>query len=307
MKPTNLCLFLILLIVSCQPSSPSSEENMEPTKRTAKFDWQGHRGARGLLPENSIPAFYKALEYDNITTLELDVVVSKDNQVVISHEPWMSSHICLTPEGIPVEKADEENLIIYQMTYETIKTYNCGSRGNKRFPDQKRMPTYKPLLSEMIEAVETHCKTNQLGLPNYNIEIKSHPEWDGLKTPEPGTFAQLVVDVVKKAGIQNRVCIQSFDPRSMESVHRIAPQITTAFLVENNQSLSANLAKLSFQPNIYSPDYAMVSAELVEEAHQKGIKVIPWTVNDVEAMKSLIALGVDGIITDYPDRIPVDQ
>ena len=277
---------------------------MTSTKRNADFDWQGHRGARGLLPENTIPSFIRALEFDQITTLELDVVVSKDNKVVISHEPWMSHEICLTPEGEPVKKSDEDELVIYQMEYETIKSYNCGSRGNKRFPDQQPMATYKPLLSDMIQAVENHCKTNQLGLPGYNIEIKSRPDWDGLKTPEPATFAQLVVDVVKAAGIQDRVCIQSFDPRSLESVHKIAPSITTAFLIENTQDLDTNLKKLSYQPEIYSPYYLMVSEELIRNAREKGIKVIPWTVNDTEKMKSLMELGVDGIITDYPNRIP---
>lgn len=280
---------------------------MHSKKRLANFDWQGHRGARGLLPENTIPAFLKALEYEQVTTLELDVVISKDNQVVVSHEPWMSSAICLMPTGEAVEKAQEDSLVLYQMDYATIKTYNCGSRGNKRFPDQKPIATYKPLLQDVIQAVENHCKSNRLDLPNYNIEIKSRPEWDGKKTPEPATFAQLVIDVVNKTGIQDRVCIQSFDPRAMEAVHQFASDITTAFLVENTQSLSQNLEKLSFQPDIYSPFHMMVSARLVEEAHDKGIKVIPWTVNDVDRMKALIELGVDGIITDYPNRIPTLQ
>lgn len=307
MKSIGLFFVLIILIISCDSPTSKTEEKMEPSKKTASFDWQGHRGARGLLPENSIPSFLKALEYAQVTTLELDVVVSQDNQVVVSHEPWMSSDICLTPEGQPVQKAEEESLTLYQMTYETIKNYNCGSRGNKRFPDQQPMATYKPLLSEMIQAVEAHCQENGLKRPGYNIEIKSQPEWDGVKTPEPATFARLVVDVIKKAGIQDRVCIQSFDPRSIESVHQIDAAITTAFLVANNESLSANLAKLSFQPPIYSPYHVMVTAELVEEAHAKEMKVIPWTVNDVETMEALIALGVDGIITDYPNRIPKPQ
>lgn len=308
MKQIGQLMLLLFLAAGCT-SSPSTDmdESTNTGRRIAKFDWQGHRGARGLLPENTIPAFLKALEFNQITTLELDVVISKDNKVVVSHEPWMSSEICLTPEGVPVEKMEEESLVIYQMDYETIKGYNCGSRGNRRFPDQQPMATYKPLLSEMIQAVEAHCTSNQLKLPGYNIEIKSQPAWDGEKTPEPATFASLVIDVVKAAGIQDRVCIQSFDPRSLEVVNQIDSSLTTAFLVENTQELATNLRKLSFQPDIYSPYYVMVSAELISNAHERGIKVIPWTVNDTEKMQSLIELGVDGIITDYPNRIPVLQ
>ncbi|MEZ4956276.1 MAG: glycerophosphodiester phosphodiesterase family protein [Saprospiraceae bacterium] len=110
---------------------------------TSTFDWQGHRGARGLLPENTIPAFLEALKYP-VKTLELDVAVSKDLQLIVSHEPWMSHHICTKPEGVAVTEQEAMSLKIMDLTYDEIKKYDCGSRGNERFPQQKKMAVYKP-------------------------------------------------------------------------------------------------------------------------------------------------------------------
>lgn len=301
-----LNLLLAFVVFSCQTESPKSADTMnhESSAESLPFDWQGHRGARGLLPENSIPAFLKALDFPAITTLEMDVAISKDSQIVISHEPWMSSGICSHPDGKPVTKEEEAQILLYQMTYDEIKKFDCGSRGNERFTDQQPTATYKPLLSEMVEAVENKVQQQQLPAPLYNIEIKSDASWDGEKAPSPKDFVYLLLKEIKRLGISERVCIQSFDIRSLQIMHQFAPEMTTALLIENKDGVEDNLKKLGYVPNIYSPYYQLITANTVKVVHEKGMRLIPWTVNETSTMESLIKLGVDGIITDYPNLIP---
>ncbi len=266
------------------------------------FDWQGHRGARGILPENTVPAFLKALEYP-VTTLELDLAVSRDSQLVVSHEPWMSHHICRHPDGRPVTEAEEDSLLLFQLSYEEVRQFDCGSRGNARFPEQEAMATGKPTLREVVEAVRAYCEREGREPPAYNIEIKSRPEWDGERTPTPEVFAQLVLQEIERLGIAGHTCIQSFDVRALQAVHRLDPQITTALLIENPRGVQTNLEALGYTPAIYSPYYKLLAANVVDTIHDLGMRVIPWTVNDPAEMRTLIEMGVDGIITDYPNRI----
>ncbi len=266
------------------------------------FDWQGHRGARGLAPENTVPAFLKALEYP-VKTLELDVVISKDSQVVVSHEPWMSATICQQPDGTPVSESEEKQFNIFNLTWPDIQQFDCGSRGHTGFPEQKPTAVHKPLLREVIAAVQQYCRENGREEPFYNIEIKSNLEWDDVYTPKPRAFAQLLMDELKHTGIENRTCIQSFDVRALRAARAIDDDLVLALLVGNAGGLEANLETLGFVPEIYSPHHALVTVNLVEKIHEAGMKIIPWTVNDTAAMQALIQLGVDGIITDYPNLI----
>jgi len=277
--------------------SPAQSETMEII-----FDWQGHRGARGLLPENTVSAFLKALEYP-VTTLELDLAVSRDSQLIVSHEPWLSHHICSHPDGRPVTEAEEDSLAILQLSYERIQQYDCGSRGNARFPEQEALPAAKPALSEVVAAVRAYCEREGREPPAYNIEIKSRSDWDGVKTPVPDRFARLLLEEVGRLGITELTCVQSFDPRALRAVHRLDPSITTALLVENTRGVAANLEALGYRPAIYSPYYKLLAAGVVDTVHELGMRIIPWTVNDPVEMRTLIDLGVDGIITDYPNRI----
>lgn len=297
MKPQLFWLFAMTMIFGC--SQKATDYAM---KISENFDWQGHRGARGLVPENSIPAFLKALEF-SVKTLELDVVISKDSQIVVSHEPWMSASICNKPNGTPVTKEEEKTFNIFQLEYAEIQQFDCGSRGNSRFPEQEAMPVSKPLLYDLVQQVDLYCKSQNRELPFYNIEIKSQPEWDNVFTPDPQIFAKFVLEQIERLGIKTRTCIQSFDVRSLQAVHQIDSTIVLALLVENTSGLDSNLKKLGFTPNIYSPYYQLVSGNLVKEAHNFGMQVIPWTVNDTTTMQGLIGLGVDGIITDYPNLI----
>lgn len=266
-----------------------------------KFDVQGHRGARGLRPENSIPAFLLALD-SGVTTIELDVVVTKDKQVLVSHEPWMSAAICLDPAGNALQPKDERKTNIYQLTYEQVKQFDCGSLGNKNFPEQEKMSVYKPLLNDVIVAVENHIKSYASYEVDYNIEIKSTPEGDKKFHPSVEEYSDLIYNLVDQYLPLERVVIQSFDFRVLRYWHKKYPNIRLAALVENLKSIDANLNDLGFKPNIYSPYFKLLSKDKVNYLHSKKVRVIPWTVNEVSDMLSLKGMGVDGFITDYPNR-----
>ena len=266
-----------------------------------KFDVQGHRGCRGLRPENTIPAFLTALD-SGVTTLEMDVVITRDKQVVISHEPWMSAEICLDPEGNPIAKKDSIKYSIYNMAYEQVRKWDCGSKGNERFPEQEKMPAHKPLLRDAIVAIENHIKNHTKYEVDYNIEIKSDPKGDNKFHPKPEEYSQLVYDLVQQYLPMNRVVIQSFDFRVLKHLHKQYPDIRLAVLIENKKSLNTNLKDLGFVPSIYSPYSKLVTPEMVRRCGELKTRLIPWTVNDEREMLSLKGMGVDGFITDYPDR-----
>jgi glycerophosphoryl diester phosphodiesterase len=271
-----------------------------PVAAPAGFDWQGHRGCRGLFPENSIPAFLHALEYPEVVTLELDLAVSKDKRLIVSHEPWMSASICSLPNGDSIPAAAAEQYLIYQYSAEEIRQFDCGSRGNPRFPQQQKTRTWKPTLQEVVEAVRRLYPEKKV---RWNIEIKSAPDWDGLRTPPIEEFAELVIREVKALQLESSVVVQSFDVRPLQILHQRAGNLRLAFLVENTAGMDANLEKLGFTPHIYSPYYLFVDRKMVNTCKKKGMQLIPWTVNDVQSMRRLIRLGVDGIITDYPNLI----
>ena len=266
-----------------------------------KFDVQGHRGARGLRPENTIPGFLVAID-SGVTTIEMDVVITKDKQVVVSHEPWMSAAICLDPSGSPLQAKEEKKFNIYQMTYDEVKQFDCGSLKNEDFPAQEKMLMPKPLLSEVIGAVENHIKSYASYEVDYNIEIKSSPAGDKKFHPAVEEFSDLVYDLVDQYLPLERIVVQSFDFRVLKYWHKKYPSIRLALLVENTKSIDSNLTKLGFRPSIYSPYFKLMSKEKVNYLHKQKIRVIPWTVNEVSEMLSLKGMGVDGFITDYPDR-----
>lgn len=273
---------------------------------TPKFDLQGHRGAPGLQPENTIPSFIAALNW-GVTTLEMDVVISRDKKVVVSHEPWMSSEICLQPDGSPIQVTTNpaQWINIYQLTYEEVQTFDCGSKGNAKFPEQEKKYCVKPLLRDVIIAVEDHIKSYSQYEVDYNIEIKSLPAGDNKFHPAPEEFSDLVFQLIDQYLPWERVVIQSFDFRVLQYWHKKYPQVRLAALIEKKPNPNAAveaLSALGFNPSIYSPDHVLLNKDVVKAMHKKKIRVIPWTVNDMEEMKKLKAWGVDGLITDYPNR-----
>lgn len=265
------------------------------------FDLQGHRGARGLRPENTIPAFLLALD-SGVTTLELDLAMTKDKRIIVSHEPWMSSSICLKPDSTAIRPEEERKFNIYQMTYEEVRAFDCGIKGNEQFPEQLRMSASKPLLSDVIIAVEDHIRSFTRYEVDYNIEIKTTPAGDNIFHPTPEEFSDRVYNLIDQYLPLERVVIQSFDFRVLRYWHRKYPEVRLAALVENKKSVKENLRELGFKPSIYSPYFEQLSEDVVRYLHEQSIRVIPWTVNEISDMERMKKMGVDGFITDYPDR-----
>lgn len=270
-------------------------------KTTSEFDAQGHRGCRALMPENTIPAMLTALDL-GVTTLELDVVITKDKQVLVSHEPFFNHEITTKPNGDHVTEMEEKSLNIYTMTYDETRHYDVGLKPHPRFRLQKKMRVSKPLLSELIDSVEAYCRDKKLKPPFYNIETKCLPETDNIYHPPPQQFVQILMTLLESKNLSNRLIIQSFDVRTLKALQAMKQQVSTALLIDedNKFSYDHNIKSLGFIPTIYSPHYSLVSAQLVEQCHQQGVRIIPWTVNDKSTMTALKKHGVDGIISDDP-------
>lgn len=289
MKKSNMCkvqkplqLFMMLgILAACTP-----QDNPDT------WDLQGHRGARGLAPENTMPSFLAALNY-NVDTIEMDLVVSQDGKLVVSHEPWFNRVICDVPEGL------DSNL--YRLPYSEIAQVDCGTLGHPRFPNQVSQKVSKPLFEDVIRQLEQATGDSTRNPLWYNIETKIQPGWDGVFTPPADSFAVLLVDAIEALGIADRSIIQSFDVRTLQAVRRIAPHIQLALLVENFDGYDANVKLLGFTPEIYSPSYLLVDEALRKQTELERVRLIPWTVNTIADMKRLLDLDVDGLITDYPD------
>lgn len=266
-----------------------------------EFDLQGHRGYRGLYPENSTIGFLKSLDV-GVNTIELDVVISKDKHVVVSHEPWISKNICIDQNGNRIIN-DKENFNIYSMEYNEIKKFDCGIIGNEKFPDQKKISVFKPTLNYVIKIIENYIKEKGYKPVNYNIEIKSSNETDLIFHPDVKEFSELVVNNIKNNKILERTTIQSFDFRVLKYINKNYPEIGLSVLVSENYDPQKNLDDLSFLPDIYSPNYKFINKEDLEYLKKKEIKIIPWTVNSYSDIAKILNLGVDGIISDYPERV----
>lgn len=266
------------------------------------MDVQGHRGCRGLMPENTIPAFIKAIDL-GVTTLEMDAVISKDGRVIVSHEPFLSHVICRDPQGMEISEEEEREYNLYEMTYEEISQCDCGSRLHPDYPEQQKLSISKPLLSDVISEVEAYIEKKGLEPVRYNIETKSTKEGDGIYHPEPKEFVDRLMDVIQAKDIAERTSLQSFDVRTLQYANEQYPDMELALLVGNARDMESNLEALGFTPEIYSPYYKLVRKKTVQQAREKGMKIIPWTVNKPKDIQKMISLKVDGIISDYPDRV----
>ncbi len=269
------------------------------------FDIEGHRGCRGLMPENTIEAFLHALQY-KVTTLELDVCITADKQVVVSHEPYMNSLFCSFANGQAVKKGDEKQLNLYKMNYDEIRKFDTGIRGNVNFPEQKKISTYKPLLADVFKQIEQYLKENNLPLVNYNIEIKSEAKEYNISQPEVGEFSELVYKIIVENIKPKRIVLQSFDFEVLKYwkskiINGQFEKVQLAALVEM-EGVKPTFKKLGFLPDIFSPYFKQLSTGKVALCHKKGVKVIPWTVNEIADMKKMKEMGTDGLITDYPNR-----
>ncbi len=296
---TIAAAFFLLVLLAC---TTNERKPMPTNTATTAFDTQGHRGSRGLLPENTWPAMKKALEL-GVTTLEMDVVITKDKKVILSHEPFFNHEISTKPDGNPVTAAEEKQLNIYQMEYATVATYDVGLRPHPRFPGQEKIAVSKPLLSSIFDSVIVYMQTANRAFPFFNIETKSSASTDTVYHPAPGEFVDLLMQVILDKKMEAYAVIQSFDPRTLQYLHKHYPALPTALLIEGHDKTdpATHISRLGFTPTIYSPAYQLVTKEMVDFCHEQRCKLIPWTVNDKSTIDSLRSLGIDGIISDYPN------
>jgi len=294
----NLNIAVVLMLgtfTSCSIIQPTSIKKI-------KLDYQAHRGGRGLMPENTIVAMLAVMDNKKVSTLEMDLAITKDKQVVVSHDPILNPLITTKPDGTYIKANELNKNIIYQMDYVALEKYDVGLKIHPGFTGQKKLAASIPTLSSLIDSVETKSKTIGRKM-NYNIEIKSVDGKDIIEHPAPDEFVELVVNILQNKNILNRTSIQSFDLRPLRVLHEKYPRIKTSYLVFGAESANAEkqIALLGFKPTIYSPEYKYVNKAMVDYCHQKNIQVIPWTVNTKEEINALIELKVDGIITDYPN------
>ncbi|HEY9364616.1 MAG TPA: glycerophosphodiester phosphodiesterase family protein [Chitinophagaceae bacterium] len=294
MKTLSFVIISLLLNACMQPKKTTSWQDVS-------FDMEGHRGARGLMPENTIPAMHRAID-EGVTTLEMDVHITKDKQVVLSHDPYFNDLITTTPEGAFLSKKDARSRILFQMDYDSIKKYDVGLKPYPAFPHQQKIAVAKPLLSALIDSSEIYVHKNRRVI-GYNIEIKSKPETDNINHPEIPEYVNLVMNVLQQKNVIDRTIIQSFDMRPLQFLHQKYPKVKTSFLIEATEKRSPGelIKELGFNPTVLSPHFSLVTKEFVQACHDKNIRVIPWTVNKLEEIKALKETGVDGIISDYPD------
>ncbi|WP_426058339.1 glycerophosphodiester phosphodiesterase family protein [Hymenobacter sp. B1770] len=264
----------------------------------------GHRGCRGLRPENTLASFLHALAL-GVDVMEMDVVVSADNQVVVSHEPWLNPQICLDSTGkiIPPNHAQSHNL--YHLPYAAIRRCDCGQQQHPNFPEQLSAPAYKPLLSEVFAVLDAATESLGRGPVGYSIEMKSSPEGDNISHPAPAKFLSLVVAELVAARVMSRTTLLCFDPRVLRVAHEQHPHLATCLLVEDDLPWAHSIERLGFVPTTFGPDYGTVTPAAVHALRLAfpGVRLVPWTVNELNDMLRLHSMRVDGMTTDYPDRL----
>jgi glycerophosphoryl diester phosphodiesterase len=258
-----------------------------------RIEVQGHRGARALRPENTLPAFEYALEV-GVDVLELDLVATQDDHLVVMHDPHLNPLLCVGPEGAAVP----EGVAVRSLTLAQLKTYDCGAKQNPRFPKQVPVPGPRvPTLEALLEHVEAsrHPAARKVA---FNIELKLEPGRPELY-PTPERFAELVLAPLKARGLLERVVIQSFDHRPLAAVKARAPKVKVAMLLSDNFPNPVAIAR-DLKAAIISPHHEWMTRDAVAALHAAGVKVVPWTANDEAAWARLVDMGVDGIITDDP-------
>jgi glycerophosphoryl diester phosphodiesterase len=256
------------------------------TPATPRILVHGHRGARARRPENTLPAFEYAIA-NGVDALEMDMAVTKDSVVVISHDPILEPPVCAGPQ---------KSAVIHQLTLAEVRQWDCGATQNPRFPTQQAIPgTRMPTLDEVFQLAAG-------GSFDYNIETKSFPDKPEY-TPPPEEFARMVLLKIRQYKLEKRIILQSFDFRTLVAMRKLAPEIRLSALVENDARDFATIAAAAGHAEIVSPDFPLVTPEKVEAAHRVGVQVVPWTVNAPADWDALIRAKVDAIISDDPAEL----
>lgn len=311
MRAIRLAFLLVGLAILCTGTA-----HADPAKPS--FDVQGHRGARGLLPENTLAGFARALEL-GVTTLEIDVGITRDGKVIVAHDPYVHPELCLTPTGDRF--AMKRGPLLMHLDLRELQAFDCGSLNPdvERFPEPPRvnLPGERmPALREVI-ALTRERKDERV---RFNVEVKFSPENEDTVALAP--FVAAVVGVLRAEGVMARATLQAFDWRVLAEAKRLAPELHTAALLyevdplwqagldaEKLGGVLGLLRASAASVDAFSPHWKLLvpgeayAGHSVAEYQAAGFSVVPWTVNEREPMRRLIALGVDGIITDYPDRL----
>jgi glycerophosphoryl diester phosphodiesterase len=296
-----------------EPTDPSSGE-ADPLP----FHIEGHRGARGLKPENTLPAFETALDI-GVTTLELDLHLSADDQIIVWHDRALAPDRCRFADPTDTE-FPTEGVPIVSLTVDQLDDYRCDINPDpRRFPDQDSLPTaiagagYQPItLTALFDFVAAYAESSdktdvqraRAAMVEFNIETKRDVDdpaaiGDGFDGVTPGRFELEVLAAVEAAGLAERVVIQSFDHRSLWAIRSVNADIRLSALTSTEAPDLADYAARG--ADIWSPNFNVLTADLVDEAHAEGLLVIPWTVNTASDMADVLELGADGLITDRPD------
>ncbi len=272
----SLLPLLLAALIGCQSA-------MEPGKKRSEVE--GHRGARWVLPENTIPAMRHAIQA-GADVVELDLWVTKDDVLVLSHDPLLNPAFCQGPEGL--------SRVVRELTLAEVKQYDCGATANPDFPAQEavpgtRVPTLEELFQELADVPEI----------KYNIEVKINASKPEL-SPEPGPYVRLVVDTIRKHKMEKRVKVQSFDFRILHAMKEAAPDIHLSALIGSGEESFVETSRRAGGAPTVSPNFRLVTPEKVREAHAAGLKIVAWTPNKPEDWQPVIDAQVDGIITDNP-------
>ncbi|MEM7180324.1 MAG: glycerophosphodiester phosphodiesterase family protein [Spirochaetota bacterium] len=299
---------LILFLMVSSLLYCSSAKAIEP-KPAKSFEIHGHRGARGLSPENTIPAFRTAWDLQ-VDFLELDTVVTADKEIVVYHDVYLNPKICRSKEGKKINP-----IPVGRVKLEDFKSLDCGGK-NRNFPEQKAVPqTPPPTLAEVFAFVQEQEKQfPEKKKLQFNVEIKVDTN---LQKQDYATHLRKVVALAKEYGFADRLVVQSFFHASLRLCKKEFPEIRTSALFSTNywnalrlkfglaDSLQEEviLKAKKMQADYISPFYLYISPEFILKAHKLGLKVVPWTVNKPKEMQRFINMGVDGIISDYPDKL----
>lgn len=303
----GLCLMATLI-------SFSSCKQTEKEQPKYIVDVQAHRGGMGLLPANTLEAMKNAVDL-GVNTLEIDIVVTKDKKVIMSHDKYFTAEETTRPDGTPMKKEDPR-VYMWKLTYEEIAKYDVGMRQHPNYPEQKTLPAIRPLLSDVLTFIENYTKEKGMAPIKYNIEIKCDPDYnggiEGQDWPVYNEMVDICLGVILPYNLGDRLIIQTFDERALAYMHEKYPELHLSYLVggeevrwkENKEmDFDTILGNIGFVPEWFSPASVFVTKSCVDEAHRRGMKVVTWTVDTKEEMLRMIDAGVDAIISNYPDRL----